>query len=235
MIFTPDFKARNLPDQLADHVVVLIAKGEIGSGQRLFEKDVCRLLSVSRIPVREALRILQTQGVVRTMPNRGTYVVKFGSEEMTELLEVRLNVERIALRRLLRGNDSGVLADLDDAVEPMRRAASAGDRLAFCQADLAFHGRLVELSESPLLKPIWDSLSRGVLVFLMQERDAAIDHVESIQDHEFLVDLIKARNELAVEREIERHVYSAVRRHRRGVEPGQAVLQARRGKGGHSS
>ena len=227
MIFAPDFTQRNLPEQLADHIVVLIAKGEIGPGQRLFEKDVCQLLSVSRIPVREALRILQAQGVLRAVPNRGTFVTEFGSEEMLELLEVRLNVERIALRRLLRNANGAPAATgrLHDAMAAMRDAASTRDRLAFCRADLAFHGRLVERSESPMLKPIWESLSRGVLVFLMRERELAFDYAESIQDHTFLLDLLESGSELAVEREIERHIYSAARRYRRDR---MSILQGER-------
>jgi DNA-binding GntR family transcriptional regulator len=78
--------------------------------------------------------------------------------------------------------------------------------LAYCQADLAFHNKLIELSQSPLLKPIWTSLSRGVLVFLMQERDVAFDYEGSIQEHVLLLDLIRSGREVAVDREIERHI-----------------------------
>ena len=92
---------RNLPDRLADHLVLMIAKGQLRPGQRIFEKEICEVQGVSRIPVREALRLLQAQGVVRTEPNRGTYVTEFTSDEMLEMLGLRLAVERIALRRIL--------------------------------------------------------------------------------------------------------------------------------------
>ena len=94
-------EARNLPDQLADQLVIMIATGELKPGQRIFEKKICEMKGVSRIPVREALRLLQAQGVVRTEPNRGTYVTEYTSDEMLEMLEMRLAVERIALRRII--------------------------------------------------------------------------------------------------------------------------------------
>lgn len=93
--------ARNLPDQLADQLVIMIATGELEPGQRIFEKKICEMKGVSRIPVREALRLLQAQGVVRTEPNRGTYVTEYTSDEMLEVQEMRLAVERIALRRIV--------------------------------------------------------------------------------------------------------------------------------------
>ncbi|MDQ0563180.1 DNA-binding GntR family transcriptional regulator [Rhizobium mesoamericanum] len=216
MAFDPQFKYRNLPDQLAEHIVVLLATGELEPGQRLYEKDICEKLGVSRIPVREALRILQAQGVVRTEPNRGTFITEFGSDETAEMLDVRVTVERIALRRILKRVSAHpeLTAELREAVEDMRRSAKLGDKLAYCRADLAFHSRLIDLSESPLLRPLWDSLSRGVLVFLMQERSVAFDYQASLRDHEVLVELIEQRKRAALEQEIERHITGYLQRHR---------------------
>src|SRR5580704_12962806 len=129
---------RNLPDRLADHLVIMIARGELRPGQRIFEKQICEVQGVSRIPVREALRLLQAQGIVRTEPNRGTYVTEFTSDEMLQMLELRLAVERIALRRILQRKTpkSLIMRRLSVAIEAMRRAAALGDPLALCQADL---------------------------------------------------------------------------------------------------
>lgn len=216
MTFEPQFKHRNLPDQVAEHIVVLLANGDLQPGQRLFEKDICQLLGVSRIPVREALRILQTQGVVTTEPNRGTFITEFGSDETSEMLEVRLSVERIALRRLLKqvAARPEIISELQDSIDEMRRAAKLSDQLAYCRADLSFHSRMVELSQSPVLKPIWDSLARGVLVFLMQERNVAFDYEASIRDHELLVEMIRDRKRGALDQEIERHIMGYLKQHR---------------------
>lgn len=210
MAFEPQFKYRNLPDQLADHIVDLFAKGDLEAGQRLYEKDICELLGVSRVPVREAFRILGAQGVVRTEPNRGSFLAELGPDEMTEMLEIRLSVERIALRRLLKlvPSKPELLQELNDAIDNMRRAARVDDQLTYYRSDLAFHAKVVELSESPLLKPIWDSLSRAVLVLLMKERNVNFDYEAAIGDHEVLVELIRNRKRAALEKEIERHITS---------------------------
>lgn len=158
---------RNLPDRLADHLVVMIANGQLRAGQRIFEREICEVLGVSRIPVREALRLLQAQGVVRTEPNRGTYVTKFTSDEMLEMLQLRLAVERIALRRILARGPSRaqIKSRFADVMEDMRRAATLQDRTAFCRADLAFHHRIIDLAASPVLTPTWQlPVERGIRI-----------------------------------------------------------------------
>jgi DNA-binding GntR family transcriptional regulator len=207
---------RNLPDRLADHLVVMIAKGELKPGQRIFEKEICEVQGVSRIPVREALRLLQAQGVVRAEPNRGTYVTEFTSDEMLEMLELRLAVERIALRRILdRATPKAhILSQFSEVMRAMRRAATLNDRLAFCQADLTFHNRIIDLSLSPVLSPTWQLLSRGVLVFLMQEEESPVDFDGLIWEHEQLLDLLLAGNREALDEQIELHILSRVRNQR---------------------
>jgi DNA-binding GntR family transcriptional regulator len=208
MSVATQFKHRNLPDQVADHIVILLAKGELQPGQRVFENKICDLLGVSRVPVREALRILQAQGVVRVEPNRGTFMSEFGPEEIVEFLKVRISVEKIALRRLARlaKSNPDMLQTLEAAIETMRRAAKAGDKLGSCQADLEFHRRIVELSRSPMLMPIWQTLARGILVYFMQERQEYYDYERSIDDHSILLDCIRTGKASALDSTIERHV-----------------------------
>jgi DNA-binding GntR family transcriptional regulator len=216
----PALEARNLPDQLADQLVIMIATGELKPGQRIFEKKICEMKGVSRIPVREALRLLQAQGVVRTEPNRGTYVTEWTSDEMLEVLEMRVAVERIALRRIVERKTpkARIACQLSGAIGAMRRAAAAGDRLGFCQADLGFHARIIELAASPVLEPTWRLLSRGLLVFLMKEHDAGAEFGTWIAEHERLLVMIESDSSLSLDTAIEHHVMDIVRERRAQVQ-----------------
>jgi DNA-binding GntR family transcriptional regulator len=199
---------RNLPDRLADHLVIMIAKGQLKPGQRIFEKEICEVQGVSRIPVREALRLLQAQGVVRTEPNRGTYVTKFTSDETVEMLQLRLAVERIALRKIQeRGTPrSYIKSQFAEVLESMRRAATLRDRLAFCQADLAFHHRIIDMAQSPVLTPTWQLLSRGLFVFLMQAADSFDDFDGLILEHEQVLAMLLAGDQDELDKAIEKHI-----------------------------
>lgn len=219
----PGLEARNLPDQLADQLVIMIATGELKPGQRVFEKKICEMKGVSRIPVREALRLLQAQGIVRTEPNRGTYVTEYTSDEMLEMLEMRLAVERIALRRILQRKTPKALitSRLSVALEAMRRAAALGDPLALCQADLWFHDCIIDLAASPVLEPTWRLLSRGVMVFLMREQaDTAAELVAWITEHEELLAALESDATTTLDEHIERHIFSAVRERRAEIDRG---------------
>jgi DNA-binding GntR family transcriptional regulator len=210
-------EARNLPDQLADQLAIMIATGELKPGQRIFEKKICEMKGVSRIPVREALRLLQAQGVVRTEPNRGTYVTGFTADELKEMAELRLAVERIALRRIIeRKTPKALIASkLCVAIEAMRRAAELGDRLALCQADLWFHDRIIDLAASPMLEATWRLLARGVLVYLMREHGESSDPLSAwITEHEELLAVLESDSSAVLDEHIEHHIFSGVRTHR---------------------
>lgn len=208
MSLAPQFQHRNLPQHVADHIVLLIAAGELLPGERVFEKDICERLKVSRIPVREAFQLLQAQGVIKGEPNRGSFVTDFGSEQIAEMMEVRIVVERIAGRHLVkRINADPTLVDkLRGAMDALHRAIRNNDRLGYCQADLAFHSTIIELADSPILQPLWESLSRGILVFLMQERGLEESYDRSIADHERLIALLATADLKGYEAEIARHI-----------------------------
>jgi len=219
-------EARNLPDQLADQLALMIATGELKPGQRIFEKRICELKGVSRIPVREALRLLQAQGVVRTEPNRGTYVTAFTADEMHEMFELRLAVERIALRRIIehRTPKALIASQLSAAIEAMRRAAAIGDRLAMCQADLWFHDRIIDLAASPMLEATWRLIARGVLVFLMREHGGASTSLSLwIAEHEELLAVLESDSSAVIHEHIEHHIFSGVRPRRPPPEPAMSV------------
>jgi DNA-binding GntR family transcriptional regulator len=219
----PALESRNLPDQLADQLVIMIATGELKPGERIFERKICEMKGVSRIPVREALRLLQAQGVVRTEPNRGTYVADYTSDEMLEVLEMRFAVERIALRRIVERKTpkERIASQLSGAIEAMRRAAVLGDRLALCQADLWFHDRIIELARSPVLQATWRLLSRGALVFLMGEQETVVEFGTWIAEHERLLVMLESDSSQSLDAEIEHHILDTVRELRAQVRVAQ--------------
>ena len=131
--------------------------------------------------------------------------------------EMRLAVERIALRRIIQRKTPKALitSRLSAAIEAMRRAAALGDTLALCQADLRFHDCIIELAASPVLEPTWRLLSRGVMVFLMREQaDTSDELLAWIAEHEELLAALQSDSSMALDEHIERHIFAVVRERR---------------------
>src|SRR5262245_66329057 len=94
----PLVRPRNLAEQVADVIVDGIASGAIGPGQRLVETDLAQRLQVSRVPLRESMKMLEAQGILESTPHRGARVADFDEPKIDHICEARVALERIALR-----------------------------------------------------------------------------------------------------------------------------------------
>lgn len=201
-------KHKGLADHVADFVVDLIATRKLIAGQRIYEKDIAATLGVSHIPVREGLRVLHAQGVVKIIPNRGVFIAEPAMDETSDLADLRLSLEGLAARRLVHRlrSEPNVIELLGRNIDGMRAAAENDDRLAFYRADLAFHSSVIELSQSMLLRPTWEAVSRVVFLFMMTGHFKPIDYESSIIEHQVLLELISAGNLEQLNNEMRDHV-----------------------------
>src|SRR5919199_593523 len=116
---------RTLVEQVADAIVRAAALGELLPGDRVVEADLARLLRVSRVPVREALRMLESQGVVVNTPYRGMRLMEVSADKLRGILKVRLEPERLAVRELLARPEAraALVAELEALCGAMAAAA----------------------------------------------------------------------------------------------------------------
>jgi len=134
---------------------------------RLTEEALCREFGVSRSPVREALRVLATNGFVRRMANRGYAVRQVNVRELEELYEVRLALELYAVETLaLRGAPTKELAALRETWRSVKMGPPRkGEELA--ELDTEFHERLAALVGNDTLMSQLKSINERLLVFRM--------------------------------------------------------------------
>src|SRR5262249_41070018 len=106
-----------------------ILSGALVPGERLIEEQLTRRFGTSRAPLREALRLLEQQGLVEHLPRRGVRVTQLSPREVDELFGLRDLLERFAVRQALPLRDRGGLAVLEARLADMERAAGAGAAL----------------------------------------------------------------------------------------------------------
>ncbi len=162
---------------------------------RLTEEALCREFNVSRSPVREALRVLATSGLVKRMANRGYAVRQVNLREIEEIYEVRLALELYAAETLAgRGEPPMALAALRETWQAVRNAPGdrKGEELA--ELDTIFHESLVALIGNETLLREIKAINERLFVFRMIDFDRA-DRIESTcVQHLNLLDRIGARD-----------------------------------------
>lgn len=176
---------------LAEHAFAAlhegILSGELAAGQRLRIDELAAALRVSHLPIREAIRQLESRGLVQHTPHRGARVTDLSLEDLQQLYDVRLLLEPEIIRRaaaVFTGEDAAAARDLLDRYQ----AASAHlGRAAIWQAHTDFHFALYTPCRSSwfirLTTPLWESSQRYRLAIptLGQERrriEAAVEHEE---------------------------------------------------------
>lgn len=183
-------KPTTLAIEIARHLRDLIIRGEIRPGERINESVITRDLAASRSPVREALRILEAEGLVTVQPHRGAYVRPLSERDLLDIFEVRLMFESQGLRTR-REFDPALVAEMDDAVGLARQALAATDWERWHVESLRFHEGIVRLTGNGHLRQLYQELQislRRYQIFLitLPDRPAKSQH-----DHEAILDAIK--------------------------------------------
>lgn len=157
---------RTLAQQVIDALVAAAAEGLILPGDRIIETELAQRLGVSRVPVREALRVLESQGIVVNEPYKGIRLTPVTPERIDQLIEVRVALETTALTRAIRlgRNDADHLAALQAVVDEMKARAAANDVFGFATADTQFHRTLCAFAGNAVLSDMWEMLARQMTI-----------------------------------------------------------------------
>ena len=188
-------KSRSLPDQIADAIVEGIAAGALSPGQRLIELELARQLAVSRVPLREALKTLEAQGIVAREQNRGVRIVELDEARIDRVCEVRAALETIAARGALATYRASPehLARLDAPIRMMDDAVRRGDWAGVNKADLAFHREICLASRNEIVTTLWQGLARHVLMIFGREILTEVGQSQIVKQHrDFVAELLAA-------------------------------------------
>ena len=140
----PIHRPKSLAMEVADRLKHSILQCDLSLGEALSEDGIASAMGVSRTPVREALTILQLQGLINIIPQRGSYVFKPEREDIEALVEYRLSLEILASGLALERAQAATLASLKEALKEMDRARENDDSLQYAHADTTFHNAFFE-------------------------------------------------------------------------------------------
>ena len=227
------------PTTMVDHAVSAIisgaSRGVILPGDRIVEADLVKALGISRVPIREALRILESQGVVTSSPYKGIRLMDVTHEVLEQILDVRSTLEILAVRRALEAGRNGPeqLDILRQDRKELELMAVREDTYGFALADAAFHRDLVRFSGNPVLSVLWESLSRQVTI-IGGLATLGKSMPDILAEHDLLIDVFAAGDMAVMERELHEHIvvmardldFDAIIRERRAERAAAAAADA---------
>ncbi len=190
----------------------MILSGELPPGEKLTEVALAGRLGVSRGPLREAFRMLEEAGLVRTEKNRGVFVRDLPVEEAIEIFDLRATMDDMVGRRLAASITPAALKEIRGLVDQMEQAVKAKDAHAYHLLNLRFHDRLVELAGNRKLTDVYRKLIKELSLFRrLNLADGWLMPV-SVGEHRQIVKAIAAGDADAAGRAMFAHVMESKER-----------------------
>ncbi|MGB3486377.1 MAG: GntR family transcriptional regulator [Mycobacterium sp.] len=196
--------------QIADWLREQIVKGALAPGAQLKQDVLAAHLSASPGPVREALRQLESEGLVHHIPNRGAFVASVSADELLGvLMPVRLAIESFAIEKA--SADPEVIAELERLVAMMTTAAQANDLDQLNELDVSFHEAIVRSAHSEHALQLWASVQPRIR---MQIHRLAQRHASPFaipMEHRSLLDVMIHADAAGRAAALDEHIVSSAR------------------------
>jgi DNA-binding GntR family transcriptional regulator len=205
----PQIAPASMRSRASDVLRAAIVNGQLVPGDRLKEAELAERFGISRAPVREALRELEHEGLVVSLPYRATEVVGVSQEEITEVLvPIRITLETFAFRKALPHLTDADFDTLERLVHAMRAAGLRADLDALAEADVRFHELVIERSGQRHCTQLWRSIEPRVRAYFRRDAPAhaRADANEVADEHQELLDAIRRRDEALVVETLQRHI-----------------------------
>ncbi|MFE3459202.1 GntR family transcriptional regulator [Nocardiopsis aegyptia] len=201
-------KQQALGDQVAGELRRLIVTGRYAPGTSLVEGHLAEQFNLSRGPIRDAIKILASEGLIDTN-RRSATVVGLDGEDIDELFSLRGSLERLALEIGLQRDRSALSKGLRGPLRQMREAREARDPDAFTAADVRFHSVFYDVAGHRRLADVWSQYRPTIEVLLLASNERYEDLGPSVAAHEVLAELIESGDPEAVFEELHGHLDNA--------------------------
>jgi DNA-binding GntR family transcriptional regulator len=209
-IFTR-IEQRTVQQEVVDVIRQAIVDGKLELGQHLAEAALSEQMQVSRIPIREALRQLEQEGLVTRYNNRGCFVTDFSNEDVREVFSLRSSLECMSIEWAIPRITAEDIAVLRGMIGEQRRSAHTSDFAGLAQLDMRFHEYIcIKAQHSRLLKE-WYSLHAQCQMLLNRRFQALSDYTpETVsEDHTRILDAIE-RGDISTAIELTKTISSRV-------------------------
>lgn len=151
-----------LRDEVFNTLREKILKGVYKPGERLMEIHLADQLGVSRTPIREAIRMLELEGLVKMVPRKGAQVAKISKEDLQDVLEVRKALDTLSVKLACERITEDEIKLLNNAEREFEKALASKDVREIAEADVAFHDVIHSATKNGILKSMISNLAERI-------------------------------------------------------------------------
>ncbi len=178
-----------------------ILRGELKPGERLMEIALANRLGVSRTPVREAIRMLELEGLVIMIPRKGAQVAQITEQDLNDVLEVRLGLEELAVRFACERITDEEIKELGLAVKEFEKKMREDDLSTQAEADVKFHEIIYGATHNRRLVQIINNIREQMYRYRIEYLKDVESRKTLVKEHYEICDALKHRDaESAVEK-----------------------------------
>ncbi|MFF2032408.1 GntR family transcriptional regulator [Arthrobacter sp. NPDC058192] len=206
-------QGRPTAELIADQLRERIVQGKFRPGQQINESVLATQLNTSRGPLREALQRLCQEGILVSVRNRGVFVLELSEEDIQEIYDVREAVEMACAHMLLNAGPEKVkktAQTLKGIIANMAKNVAAANWQALAKLDMDFHTAFVAGTGNSRMIRIYETLAAESRMCIL-DLEVAYPRVDVlVTEHQKLLDLLEAGDELALQQAIRTHMQGAV-------------------------
>jgi DNA-binding GntR family transcriptional regulator len=195
-----------------EHLLNAIVTGEIKEDQRIVESELTKVFGVSRSPVREALKMLEIDGLLNLIPYRGVVVTKITPQEVRESLEMKGMVEGFAARIGAQRFGKDIIAELESILEELEENIAEGKLQDVLEANLRFHHKMVEGEHNEKLLKFYEALTNSIRRLYTISLARSTGWKFSLSEHRKILNNIKIRDARAAEHDARQHAFNTIDR-----------------------
>lgn len=195
-----------------------ILYGELKPGERLMEIKLANRLGVSRTPVREAIRMLELEGLVVMEPRKGAHVAKITEKDLNDVLEVRMGLEILVVQFASKRITEKELNDLRAAAEEFEHSMKLDDLTALAAADVKFHEIIYQATHNQRLVQMINNIKEQMYRYRMEYLKDVKVRETLIKEHRQLLEALEAHDVKGAEAFIGAHIKNQQDAIRRGLD-----------------
>jgi DNA-binding GntR family transcriptional regulator len=185
---------KTLHEEIANNLRDMIMSGELREGDKIKENDLCDMMGISKTPLREALRVLSAEGLIRLIPNRGSYVTTPTFEEIKEMFDVMSVLEGVCARTAAEKMNAKDFSKLEKLHNKLEESFRRRDQKKYIHQNNSYHALVQELAGNKTLNQIVNGLRQKILLYRFQSLNLPERFEQSIREHRDLLAAFRNRD-----------------------------------------